>query len=117
MGREMTDDSITGEWISGTLKPDSLIPIFVAAAVRALEWQSEKGKILSAELEKTTHEVNRISSISGTESYYASEAASLDLEVLDRILNDLAPDGYWWGAHEGDGASFGFWEHSAEATS
>ena len=113
----MTDDSITGEWISGTLLPGSLIPMFVEAAVKALEWQTEKGKVSEAELEKTTREVNRISSISGTEKYYASEEAGLDLEELDKILNEIAPEGYWWGANEGDGASFGFWEHSDELSS
>ena len=33
-------------------------------------------------------------------------------EVLDELyqaLNDEAPDGHYFGAHEGDGAEFGFW--------
>ncbi len=116
MGREMTDNDITGEWISGTFVPESLIPTFVDAAQRAIEWQTGKDKVPAAELEKASREVEKIARASTSEKYFA-EDPNFDLGVLDRILNEVSPEGYWWGAHEGDGASFGFWEHSAEATS
>ena len=32
------------------------------------------------------------------------------MEDLVDALDEAAPDGYWFGAHEGDGADFGFWE-------
>lgn len=28
---------------------------------------------------------------------------------LDQRLNELAPEGYYFGAHEGDGSDFGYW--------
>ena len=31
------------------------------------------------------------------------------LEELEERLNSVAPDGYYFGAHEGDGSDFGFW--------
>jgi len=31
------------------------------------------------------------------------------LEHLDDQLNELAPEGYYFGAHPGDGACLGFW--------
>jgi len=35
--------------------------------------------------------------------------ATIFLEALFAILEDLAPRGYVFGAHEGDGSDFGFW--------
>ena len=37
-----------------------------------------------------------------------------DLEDLYELLNDLAPEGTSFGAHEGDGSDFGFWTHEEE---
>ena len=31
-------------------------------------------------------------------------------EVLFDTLDSYAPDGYYFGAHQGDGSDFGFWE-------
>lgn len=33
-----------------------------------------------------------------------------DLENLFDTLNYIAPEGYYFGAHEGDGSDFGFWQ-------
>lgn len=32
------------------------------------------------------------------------------LATLFDAMNDLAPEGYYFGAHEGDGRDYGFWE-------
>jgi hypothetical protein len=34
------------------------------------------------------------------------------LNDLYGALNDVAPDGYYFGAIEGDGSDFGFWPHT-----
>jgi hypothetical protein len=41
--------------------------------------------------------------------WWQSDDASYLLEDLFNILNDVAPAGYYFGAHEGDGSDFGFW--------
>lgn len=42
------------------------------------------------------------------EFWNSEEAQHLTHELFD-ALNDHAPDGYYFGAHEGDGSNFGFW--------
>ena len=41
---------------------------------------------------------------------YDGETAYWLLDVLFDKLNDLAPEGYYFGAHPGDGSDFGFWQ-------
>jgi len=42
---------------------------------------------------------------------------SYDLEDLYELLNELAPEGTSFGAHEGDGSDFAFWTHEEEVAS
>ena len=42
--------------------------------------------------------------------WWDSEIAAFRLEEMFDVLNDHAPEGYYFGAHEGDGSDFGFWE-------
>lgn len=42
-------------------------------------------------------------------SYFASERAGEDLDVLFFALNTIAPAYVYFGAHEADGSDFGFW--------
>lgn len=46
----------------------------------------------------------------GFDEHIAQEIIS---EMMD-TLNDHAPDGYYFGAHPGDGSDFGFWEMESE---
>ena len=42
--------------------------------------------------------------------WWDSEAAGWELEELFNMLCEVAPEGTYFGAHEGDGACFGFWD-------
>lgn len=43
-------------------------------------------------------------------SWWESEDSCKYLVQLFECLNDMAPEGYYFGSHMGDGACFGFWE-------
>jgi len=42
--------------------------------------------------------------------WWDSEEARWKLDELTDILNEHAPDGCYFGSHEGDGSDFGFWQ-------
>jgi len=44
-----------------------------------------------------------------SQDYWDTQEASFDLEDLFDILDDLAPEDMYFGAHPGDPADFGFW--------
>ena len=87
--------------IRATLRPQDLIPAFLGVI-------------------KDTPEYTQIAMSQVPPSYaigddeddwWDGEECSFFLnEVLFDVLNDYAPNGYYFGAHEGDGSDFGYWE-------
>jgi hypothetical protein len=45
-----------------------------------------------------------------SEDWYDTETASEVLEMLFDALDSASADGYYFGAHPGDGSDFGYWE-------
>lgn len=83
-----------------TMRPEDLIPCFIDV-IRDIA-RDESGIILKID----TLEMD----MENTEDYYETENADWDLETLFDILDDLAPEGYYFGAHPGDGSDYGFWQ-------
>lgn len=50
------------------------------------------------------------------EDYYLqTEQCPEDLQAIMQALEEIAPCGYYFGAHEGDGSDFGFWKTEEQA--
>lgn len=87
----------------GTMRPEDLIPTFIEEIRHILtDPDSDDLRILGTidQLEKDTQEPG----------YFDTESSQFDLDDLFDLLNTLAPEGYYFGSHPGDGSDYGFWE-------
>lgn len=93
-----------GTLIHGTHRPQDLIPAFLGAVRRYAP--TEYTALVSAPFAPVPAHVDD----EGDDSpWWDSEEATYLLAELTDILEGVAPEGYYFGAHEGDGADFGFW--------
>lgn len=111
----MTDDDIiTGSWCSGSLlRKDQLSP-HIEATKRILDWSEGRKTTDHDELEKARREledIERRQPSDLTDPYFEARESLEDLSTLDGILNQFAPDGYYWGSHEGDPTNVGYWRN------
>lgn len=79
----------------GTLRPEDLIPAFFY-------------ELEALAPDKALALFNAHGCIDANDGYDTEDADYL-LEDLFEALDDLAPEGCYFGAIEGDGADFGFW--------
>lgn len=103
-----------GSVSSDTMRPEDLIPAFISALDDIKEQLS-----LSAKRGEELEAVNRVAEIDDflakierrmeDELYYEGEEADHDLDELFEKLDEFAPPYCYFGAHEGDGACYGFW--------
>lgn len=90
--------ALPGSVSSGTLNPRDLIPAFVDV----LKYLRPRKNIeLAMQYSRWVREPD-------------SELASEYLMALIEALEEAAPEGYYFGAIEGDGSDFGFWEVDAD---
>ncbi|MBR4407410.1 MAG: hypothetical protein IKT27_03755 [Clostridia bacterium] len=94
-GVEALKDKVVSD---GTLKPEDLIPKFLNALKHD---ETAHSKFL-----KDYPEILEIQSWDDVDD----ETKSMLVDELTDALNGIAPDGYFFGASEGDGACFGFWK-------
>ncbi len=101
MARHQQRRYTVGSISSGTMRPEDLIPAFLSAM---------KDEMLAGPRIKGHAKLWReIDKRSDKADYYESEDADWDLEALFDALQEYAGPYFYFGAHEGDGADYGFW--------
>lgn len=101
MGK-LTDDWVNVSISHGTLRDVDLIPVFeeiLESAGAGFDRPASVDRLLAGE-ELTESDWDEV-------SWYLNE------DLFD-LLNEIAPDGTYFGAHPGDGADFGFWQFEEE---
>lgn len=102
-----------GSISSGTTRPEDLIPCFIdvlddirVQLMSAPEEGTERGTEVINQIEARFACLEENQS---KEGYWESEDARHDLEDLFDELDNYAPPYCRFGAHEGDGADYGYW--------
>ena len=106
---EMDSSAEVGEIVSeGTHRALDLVSAFDSFLESHDEgyWDSA----LSAEAEQTLDKLIELGEESWIGAGMQDEVTGL-IDALDSRLHELAPEGCHFGAHEGDGACFGFWRN------
>ena len=96
----------------GTMRSEDLIPCFMDALDTLKEAESlstyqniRRFRDIDTLLGNIEHRQHK----SSWSAYYESEDADHDLDALFDALEVYAPPDCYFGAHEGDGADYGFW--------
>jgi hypothetical protein len=84
-----------------TMRVEDLIPTFVYE-LQTRRRQRTLRKSQSADLREIERRMDQ-------DSYYESDDADFDLEWLFDALNEYAAPYFYFGAHPGDGADYGYW--------
>lgn len=98
----------------GTLRPEDLIPAFTEALrERRGEIVRAAGRTLAPRQAVLVEQIDLLLEVIAPwlndPEYFRATMACWHLEDLTDLLSEAAPEGYRFGAHEGDGALFGFW--------
>ena len=86
--------------ICGTTRNEDLVPVFLDA-LRDTAFYVQT---------IVDHVIPNYALDENKAEWWESENATNFLNELSDELNSHAPDGYYFGTHEGDGADFGFWK-------
>ena len=87
-----------GSVSTATMRNEDLIPCFVAH-LRGQKTMTEAHGWLAGEVEAHME----------ADDYYESDASDEDMEALFEALDCYGPEGFYFGAHPGDGADYGWW--------
>ena len=90
--------------IHGTLRACDLIPAFLGAIENTPEYTQ-----IAQTNDWNLKVIFDPSADDNDERWESEEMSYLLNEELFDILNNYAPEGYYFGAHPGNGSDFGFW--------
>lgn len=94
-----------GTLIHATFRPEDLIPAFLEGLYR-IDPQAHCDLYHKAVVPMGVDPL----SLKDGHSWWNSKSAQWLLEDLFDALNAVAPEGYYFGGHPGDGSDFGFWK-------
>ena len=121
-----TSSAGMGSVIRGTLRPQDLIPAFTEEllvrdpgldSLGAADWPAATPPESDGAHAVVAPDAWSIpAGVLGNDDHewWESDECIALIERLHIALNDVAPEGTVFGAHEGDGADFGFWPYDAE---
>ena len=101
----MTKKAIPGTVSEATLRAQDLIPKFLAVLK-----ECDRGAFHRLSADLPFHDYHRYDE----SIWWESEDCSFLMSDLFAALDEVAPDGYWFGAHPDDGACYGFWKNDEE---
>lgn len=89
--------------IEGTFRPEDLLPVFLDVLKNTPEC-TELNKLIPTYAWEDDD----------AEYWESDECMLLINEDVFDILNQYAPEGYFFGSHPGNGSDFGFWKNEEE---
>ena len=92
-----------GSLISGTMRPEDLIPAFLDELERVDPAKADDLQLKHVEFFRQFHRTGKI------KGERMIDGAHSVMEALFDALNERAPEGLTFGAHPGDRADFGWW--------
>lgn len=99
---------IKGTLIRGTMRNADLIPVFLAEFERI---DPNGHAEYLAGLSNYGINGNILLDLDDCDEFWSSMDAVEIVQELFDSLDEHAPDGYYFGAHCGDGSDFGFWKN------
>lgn len=99
--------------INGTMRPQDLIPAFLNVIISTPEYAQIMFQVnmpwdLAVITDSTPY--------NDDDERWESEAIIHFLnETLFEVLNNYAPDGYYFGSHPGNGSDYGYWKQEEDA--
>jgi hypothetical protein len=94
-----------GSVISGTMRPEDLLPAFIDT----VRGQRPLNREHSKDVTEIQRRIDRHYRKPEKSDYFIFDSADDDIERLFDILTEYCPQGFYFGAHPGDGADYGFW--------